>query len=166
MVLGLCGGYQMLGKRISDPKGVEGNANEVEGLDLLDVVTMLDEEKTLAKIRAHSPAFNENLVGYEIHMGRTGGPDCRRPLFSVERRPEGASSSNGRIGGTYLHGIFSDDVFRRAFLVDLASRCGRASNFPAVDFQSSVESALDEFADRIAGSISIEGVEQVDSLKL
>ena len=166
MVLGLCGGYQMLGKRISDPKGVEGNANEVEGLDLLDVATMLDEEKTLARVRAHSLVFKENLNGYEIHMGQTGGHDCRRPLFSVERRPEGASSSNGRIGGTYLHGIFSDDVFRRAFLVDLASRCGRASEFQAVDFESSVESTLDEFADRIAGSISIEGVEQVDLLKL
>ena len=123
-------------------------------------------KRRLEKVRAHSPALNENLVGYEIHMGQTGGPDCRRPLFSVERRPEGASSSNGRIGGTYLHGIFSGDVFRRAFLENLASQCGRVSDFPSVDFESSVESALDEFADRIAGSISIEGVEQVDSLKL
>ena len=141
-VLGLCGGYQMLGKRIADPKGVEGPAGEVEGLGHLDVETVLVEEKTLKRVCAYSPAFNVNIEGYEIHMGQTGGVDCERPFMAVESRSEGASSPDGRVVGTYFHGIFTGDEFRCLFLSDLAKRYMHVGDFALENSDGMMDAVL------------------------
>ena len=118
-VLGLCGGYQMLGRRLCDPDGVDGPAGEVKGLGLLDVDTIMGGDKQLRQCVAHALPGGEPVTGYEIHMGATDGPDCTRAWLSVDGRPEGAASPNGRVRGSYLHGMFASDPFRARFLQDL-----------------------------------------------
>ena len=146
MVLGLCGGYQMLGKCISDPKGVEGHAGEVEGLGHLDVETILGKEKELTCVRAQSTAFDVSLDGYQIHIGRTSGPDRERPLFSIEGCNEGAISFDGKFFGTYLHGIFSVDEYRGAFLLDLAKQRNYSESYSENNFERIVNGVLDELS--------------------
>jgi len=115
-VLGLCGGYQMLGRSIADPEGIEGPPGATSGLGHLDVSTILASDKTVRPVTARHEASGIELAGYEIHLGRTIGPDTRLAPFSVAGMAEGAASATGRIMGTYLHGVFSSDAFRRAFL--------------------------------------------------
>ncbi len=115
-ILGICGGYQMLGRRISDPEGIEGPPGETTGLGLLDVETVMVPEKRLSRVRARHLATQTDVSGYEIHIGRTEGPDCARPVVDVGGRPEGARSTDGLVEGLYLHGLFSDDGFRAAYL--------------------------------------------------
>ena len=146
MVLGLCGGYQMLGKRIADPKGVEGRAGEVEGLGHLDVETVLDREKALTRVHAYSQEFNVSLDGYEIHQGKTDGTDCERPLLMIEGCPEGASSHDASVGGTYLHGLFAVDEYRKLFLENLSRRSNRVGEFGRMDFVGETNRVLDNFA--------------------
>src|SRR5205085_100331 len=113
-VLGLCGGFQMLGRSVSDPDGAEGPPGEVAGLGLLDVDTVLAAPKRL------EPAHGEThdgapFVGYEMHMGLSKGPDCARPFAKLaDGAPDGAISADGRIAGTYIHGLFADDRQRAA----------------------------------------------------
>ncbi len=121
-VLGICGGYQMLGRHIHDPEGLEGPPGSVEGLALLDVETVLHSDKTTRRTIATHCLTNTPLKAYEIHLGHTSGPDCDRPFAVVRGRPEGAGSADGRIQGTYLHGAFESDAFRRAFLSTLGVR--------------------------------------------
>jgi adenosylcobyric acid synthase len=149
-VLGLCGGYQMLGKRISDPAGVEGGG-VTPGLGLLDVETMLEAEKITSPTTARHMASGEKVHGYEIHLGRTFGPDCARPLFAVGRRPEGAISADGQVSGTYLHGIFAADGFRAAFLAAL----GTSS---AARYEAEIENAIDAVADAVEGHLDLDRV--------
>ena len=156
MVLGLCGGYQMLGRSISDPKGVEGPAKEVEGLGHLNVATVLGEEKTLTHIIAHSSAFKIDLQGYEMHMGQTEGIDCECPFLTVEGRPEGASSPDGGIFGTYVHGVFNGNEFRKKFLLNVAMLRERSGQFQSGDFQTGVNAVLKTLAAGIAVNICIE----------
>ncbi len=121
-VLGICGGYQMLGRRIHDPEGLEGPPGSVDGLALLDVETTLRADKTTRRTIATHCLTNTPLKAYEIHLGHTTGPACERPFAMVRGRPEGARSGDGRIQGTYLHGAFESDTFRRAFLSTLGVR--------------------------------------------
>ena len=115
-VLGLCGGYQMLGRVVRDPEGLEGPAGEAPGLGLLDIETTLDSGKTVREVGfRHAPSATEGLA-YEIHLGRTEGTDCRHAPFIVDGRPEGAASPDGRVAGTYLHGAFTSDAVRAAWL--------------------------------------------------
>lgn len=138
-VLGLCGGYQMLGRTISDPDGIEGAPGFVEGLGLLDVETVLTGEKRLEAVIGQS--FDSVfLSGYEMHVGRTDGADCSRPFSNIAGRPEGAVSPNGRILGTYLHGLFSDDAQRSAWLERLG---GNAS---VLDYEEDIDKVLDRLA--------------------
>ncbi|MEM7745896.1 MAG: cobyric acid synthase [Pseudomonadota bacterium] len=115
-ILGICGGYQMLGQSISDPQGIEGPPGETAGLGLLDVETVMVPEKRLSRVKARHLATQTDVSGYEIHIGRTEGPDCARPVVEVAGRPEGARSADGLVEGLYLHGLFSDDGFRGAYL--------------------------------------------------
>src|SRR5262245_31614755 len=120
-VLGLCGGYQMLGRTIRDPHGVEGHAGVVDGLGLPDVETILTADKRLERV--HGETNNGAPVsGYEMHMGVTEGPDCARPFARLsDGAPEGAVSADGRILGTYIHGLFADDRQRSAWLQRFAA---------------------------------------------
>lgn len=137
-VLGICAGYQMLGKRVSDPEGIEGAPQSVEGLGLLDVETVMIPKKTLARTQARYLETGAQLEGYEIHLGITTGADCARPWLSVEERSEGAASANGQIRGTYLHGLFTSDKFRADFLQGCANSEMR--------YSESVEQTLDLLA--------------------
>ena len=139
-VLGICGGFQMLGRSVRDPLGIEGNARTIEGLDLLDVVTEMAPEKVVRNRQAVSAPYGTALDGYEIHLGVTSGPDTARPFCHIDRRPEGAISADGRIMGTYLHGLFSADSFRARFLAGLGLTGGASS------YRESVERALDDIA--------------------
>ncbi len=121
-ILGVCGGYQMLGRTVDDPEGIEGPAGLSEGLGLLAVDTAMTPRKSLTRVAARHPASGTALTGYEIHIGATTGPDRARPLFEVDGAPEGAVSADGLVRGTYLHGMFSSDAFRAAFLADLGAR--------------------------------------------
>jgi adenosylcobyric acid synthase len=138
-VLGLCGGYQMLGRTIADPEGVEGPAGAVAGLGLLDVETRLSGAKTLAQVRGR--ALDADFGGYEMHMGVTHGPDCARPFARLDgSRPDGAISRDGRVMGSYVHGLLASTDLRDALL----RRLGSAS--AGADHDRSVEDALDEIA--------------------
>lgn len=118
-VLGLCGGYQMLGRMVHDRDGVEGTPGSAPGLGLLDIETVLTGDKALESVEARHVPSGEALAGYEIHLGRSEGPDCARPFAEISGRKDGAISANGLIEGTYLHGIFSSDRFRGAFVAGL-----------------------------------------------
>jgi adenosylcobyric acid synthase len=151
-ILGVCGGYQMLGGSVADPDGIEGPAGETRGLGLLDVTTVMTEQKTLTRVTAVHAATNQPISAYEIHIGHTDGPDRTRPFALLDGAPEGAVSSDGRVYGSYLHGLFASDDFRRAFLAQL--------NIAATDqpYGARVESALDALADHIESHLDVDGL--------
>lgn len=151
-VLGLCGGFQMLGLRIEDPDGVEGPPGGTKGLGLLEVVTVIGREKRLARVAGRHPATGTALEGYEIHMGRTAGPDMARPWLEVEGRPEGAQSSDGLVRGTYLHGLFAADAFRAAMLAELGV------TGPGIDWDGSVEATLDALAAHLERHLDLDAL--------
>jgi adenosylcobyric acid synthase len=152
-VLGLCGGYQMLGKAIADPSGLEGPAGGVAGLGLLDVTTELTETKVLTPVRGADVRDGAPFDGFEMHLGRTSGADCARPLLRFEDgRQDGAVSADGRIAGTYVHGLFADPAQRAAWLARLG---GRGSGF---SYERSVEGALDAIAAHLEAHLDLESL--------
>jgi adenosylcobyric acid synthase len=146
-VLGLCGGYQMLGQSISDPDGIEAAKGSVAGLALLDVETTMTPDKRVTETTATHVDSGATVRGYEIHIGRTTGADCTRPLFDVAGTPEGAISPSGRIMGSYLHGMFSADAFRRAFLASLGANPGNDR------YDATVDATLDALADHLGAHV-------------
>ena len=152
-VLGLCGGYQMLGERVSDPDGIEGAPGESIGLGLLPVRTILAGSKQLRLERAVSEQLGEPLSGYHMHMGETEGSGRARPFARVDGHPEGAISADGRVMGTYLHGLFSADGFRRAFLAALGGRGDES-----LDYEAQVEATLDAFADHLERHLDLDAL--------
>ncbi|MFB9953468.1 cobyric acid synthase [Rhizobium puerariae] len=151
-VLGLCGGYQMLGRRISDPEGIEGPPGSVEGLGLLDVETVLSGDKRLEAVSGTS--FDGiSLSGYEMHVGRTAGPDCARPFATVGGgSADGATSAGGQVWGSYLHGLFADDRQRSAWLTRLG---GPASG---LDYEAGVDDVLDRLAAHMERHLDLDGL--------
>jgi adenosylcobyric acid synthase len=149
-ILGLCGGYQMLGRMIHDPLGLEGRPGSSPGLALLDVETTLVPSKTLTRVTARHMMSGETVTGYEIHLGTTKGPDCDRPFTMIGDIPDGACSRDGRVMGTYIHGLFSDDAFRRHFLKALGAEGS------SLAFETIVEQTLDEFARHLARNLDID----------
>ncbi|SHJ72302.1 adenosylcobyric acid synthase (glutamine-hydrolysing) [Aureimonas altamirensis DSM 21988] len=148
MVVGICGGFQMLGRRIDDPEGVEGPAGGVDGLGLLAVDTVMEPRKTVRPARLRATT-GEELSGYEIHLGRTEGPGRSRPFAVDAHGPEGAVSADGRVIGTYLHGVFGNDAWRSRFLSDL----GLAG--PPLAYMAEVETALDAVADALEAALDV-----------
>ncbi|MCA0994743.1 cobyric acid synthase [Alloyangia pacifica] len=151
-VLGICGGYQMLGRSISDPEGIEGPAGTDVGLGLLDVDTVMTAEKRLTRVRATHAASGLPLDGYEIHIGQTDGPDCARPFAMVDGAPDGAISVGGRITGSYLHGLFADDAFRARWLDGLG--VARSD----LRYEAKVDSVLDALADHMEQHLDVPGL--------
>jgi adenosylcobyric acid synthase len=149
-VLGLCGGYQMLGRTIDDPKGVEGAAGLVPGLGLLDVGTVLAVDKTTVAVGGVHIATGESVTGYEIHLGRTSGGDSARPFVELGGRVDGATSVDGVVAGTYVHGIFSADGFRRKFLAGLGVPAS------GLRYETLVEETLDALAAHLERHIDID----------
>jgi adenosylcobyric acid synthase len=103
-IIGLCGGYQMLGRSIADPLGLEGDAGTVPGLGLLDVETVLAPDKAVREVTGFAPLVDRMVSGYEIHLGETSGADCARFMVRIGKRTDGARSADGKVWGTYLHG--------------------------------------------------------------
>ena len=149
-VLGLCGGYQMLGRAIHDPRGIEGHAGSASGLGLLDVETTLSTEKRLepaSGVTANGLPFS----GYEMHMGVTEGPDCRRPFARLDGdADEGAVAADGRVIGTYIHGLFADDRQRAAWLQRFAA--GGA----AIAYDALIEATLDKLGAHLAANVAVD----------
>ncbi len=139
-VLGLCGGYQMLGRTISDPLGIEGRREQVRGLGLLDIDTVLGAEKQLRPIVGVDVATGMPVTGYEMHLGETTGPGLAHPMVHLAGAPEGAISADGLVVGCYLHGLFASDGFRRAFLEGLGAAAGEFA------YEHTIETTLDALA--------------------
>ncbi len=132
-IVGVCGGYQMLGMAIRDDHGIEGEPGVTQGFGLLDVETVLEAEKALAQVAGVSIEHGTVIEGYEIHMGKTEYGDTVRPVFHIsvcngEERDytDGACNEDGIIWGSYLHGLFDSPGFRQSFLEDLSKRAGKA----------------------------------------
>ncbi len=149
MILGLCGGYQMLGRSIADPDGTEGPPATVEGLGLLDVVTTLSAEKRLEPVRG-ATADGAPFAGYEMHIGVTGGPDRARSFAQLEDgSAEGAVSADGRVIGTYAHGLFADDRQRAAWLA-------RFGGTASVTYDALIDATLDDLAAHLAAHLDLD----------
>lgn len=151
-ILGICGGFQMLGASVADPEGIEGPAGTTAGLGLLDVETVMSQDKRLSRVQASHQATGQAFSGYEIHIGRTEGPDCARPFATVDGRSEGAVSADGRVMGSYLHGMFRDDGFRAAFLRDFGVSGGQTG------FDAGVEAALDALAAHLEAHLDVDAL--------
>jgi adenosylcobyric acid synthase len=144
-ILGICGGYQMLGRSIADPQGIEGPPGRVDGLGLLDVDTVLSGEKRLAEVTGCSKD-GIAVRGYEMHMGRTEGPDAARPVFTLaDGRADGAQAADGKVAGTYLHGFFADDLQRGRWLGGPVS----------TGYEARVEAVLDGLAAHLEAHLDI-----------
>ncbi len=170
-IAGICGGYQILGKRIVDPDGVESDLLEAEGLGLLDVDTVLTGDKQTRQVagtvldgaEAIGLTGVEGVSGYEIHMGATTRGGLARPLFAVARFggfgesfEDGAVSADGRTWGTYLHGLFDDDAVRHALLDDLRARRGLARRPRSAGV--SIDAELDRLADHLQRHLDLERI--------
>jgi len=150
-VLGLCGGYQMLGRRISDPEGIEGPPGEIAGLGLLNIETVIGGDKVLREVSGE--ALGARFQGYEIHMGQTSGPDAEQPLTRLsDGRSEGAMRADGLVAGSYIHGLLGDAAQRAAWL----ARIGAVGS--GVDHDADIHAALDEIAGALEDHLDIDAM--------
>jgi adenosylcobyric acid synthase len=173
MVAGICGGYQMLGRVISDPFGVESSAGSVAGMGILDAETILYEDKVTALVEAE-PASGEggSVSGYEIHMGRTALGENASPLFLVKTKngvetsyEDGAKSTSGRAWGTYMHGLFENDQFRRGLLAGMMDEKNNGNTPGEVDYSVLKERGLELLADHVEKNIDLETIISSSGLK-
>jgi len=176
-IMGMCGGYQMLGKKIFDPHGVESDHREIEGLGLLDIETLFEKEKITCQAEAEivqSPEFGvqskawyykEKLIGYEIHMGRTTGDvglfKLKRILSHSELGTQNSElvsdgSRKGNCWGTYLHGIFDNNEFRRSLLNGIRESKGLPAAAAGADYAAMKEKAIDNLADMVRKHLDID----------
>jgi adenosylcobyric acid synthase len=151
-VVGLCGGYQMLGRTIFDPEGLEGPVQSIPGLGLLDVETVLVADKTTAPFSGRDAQSGLAVIGYEIHLGRTDGPDRARPWLQRDGVGEGAISADGLVRGSYVHGLFGDDAFRRDFLVSIGAEASDLA------YEIEVDRTLDRLADHLEAHLDTDAI--------
>ena len=155
-VVGLCGGYQMLGNELRDPHQIETSDGTMVGLGLLKVESVLAPEKTLIKRQGTHLASGEQIVGYEIHHGKTSGD--QRPVLQFDNGETcGSMSVDQRVWGVYLHGIFDEDTFRRWFIDQLRQQKGLAL-LGVGGATYNVDRSLDELADLVRSSVDIEKI--------
>jgi len=166
-VVGICGGYQMLGTAVHDPRHIESSQDKTPGLGLLESNTLFDAQKTVTRSRARVVATNgfwrdlhgHNLEGYEIHMGKTDSRDALLEIVTREGAPvsscDGSTSPDGSVFGTYLHGLFDNDNLRRCWLKSLGAQPVERS---FVEYRNS---AFDRLAEVIADSIDIERLDSI-----
>ena len=154
LVVGLCGGYQILGRTLSDPDGIEGPPSVAEGLGLLDVETVMGGSKSLIETTGIEHLTGEPVQGYEMHIGKTTGADTARPWITLEgARPDGAISADGRVMAAYMHGVFASNAFRHAFLGRI--RDGRSAE---TDYNARVDDALNGLADHLEKHMDLDAL--------
>jgi adenosylcobyric acid synthase len=150
-VFGICGGYQMLGRKIDDPEGIEGPPGCVEGLGLINVSTVLTGDKKLAEVSGRTIKDEVSFCGYEMHVGITTGPDTQRPVLRFDDgRLDGASSADCRITGAYVHGLFADNRQRKALVASLGAA---PSGF---SYDAKIDETLDALAEHLAAHIDLD----------
>jgi len=152
-VLGVCGGYQLLGQSINDPELVDGRLSSIQGLGLLDVTTRMYARKNTRPVTGQCARSQLDVAGYEIHMGKTHGLDTQRPMLKLLDGADGAISRDGCIEGTYVHGLFASDQFRSWWLDSLADNA--SSN---LHYEAAVEAELDLLADGLEASLNIDAL--------
>lgn len=152
-VIGVCGGYQMLGQTVSDPDGIEGKPQTQNGLGLLQMDTVLKGPKTLREAEGHSIPNGEKVTGYEMHMGVSTGPACENPWLILNGMNEGCISQDGLVMGTYLHGLFGADGFRHQFLKQI-----NESRIQSLSYNQQIEDVLDQLADHLEASCDLDGL--------
>ena len=153
LVVGLCAGYQMLGRRLCDPDGIEGAAGAVDGLGWLDLETTLAGDKALNHVAATELSTGCAVQGYEMHIGDTTGAGLATPMLDIGGRPDGAVDATGRIMGCYVHGLFAADGFRHAFLARL-----RRARTADTRYAASVETTLDALAAHLEAHLDIDAL--------
>lgn len=151
-VLGICGGFQMLGEYIDDNLGLEGSPTVSKGLDLLKVKTKMKPKKKVCKVNAKHLDTNTLFQGYEIHIGETFGLDCERPFALIDMKKDGAISENGLVIGTYLHGMFVNDEFRKKFLEKIGFSSSNSN------YISSLDKTLNKLSDKIEENINVDKI--------
>lgn len=152
-VLGICGGYQMLGRTIDDPQGIEGTPRSMRGLAYLDVDTVLAPRKTLRCVAGKFSDCGVPFDGYEMHMGITGGPGAMRPyVHFADGSCDGAISEDGRVAGCYVHGLLHRNEARQHVLAALGA------SGSTLDYSASVDKALDEIAESLEATLDIEAL--------
>jgi adenosylcobyric acid synthase len=150
-VMGICGGYQMLGHLVADPDGVEGRPGTSQGLGLLNVETTLTRHKTLIEVSGVSVVDGARFHGYEMHCGETAGQDCERPVLRFAGgQPHGAMSADRRLRGTYVHGLFAHDAQRASLLSWLGATASGLS------YEAGIDEVLDALAVHIANVIDLD----------
>jgi len=169
-IVGICGGYQMLGEELLDPEGVESEVQRAEGLSLLDLTTCFEREKKTVRVRAMAIDSRHEVSGYEIHMGRTNGPGAARPVFQIleemgeaVERFDGAKSEDALVWGTYLHGVFDAAPIRRDFLNALRKQRGwktldRLDVSPAAETLDSLATWIRKHVDLVALDRTLNGL--------
>jgi len=157
-IIGICGGYQMLGNSVRDPQALEGGETLAEGLGFLDIDTEMAPAKTVRNIQASTAEHDIALSGYEIHLGVSQGPDCARPMTILDGRPDGAVSPDGRVSGTYLHGLFDSDAYRARLLSEFGVQAGM------VNYREDVDAALDEIAAELDRLVGFERIMEASAL--
>ncbi|RYE45011.1 MAG: cobyric acid synthase [Hyphomicrobiales bacterium] len=150
-VLGLCGGFQMLGHTVFDPLGLEGVVGTSAGLNLLDIDTVLGPTKELRVEQATSALSGDPLVGYHMHMGVTRGRGLERPFARIGDTSDGAVSADGTVMGTYLHGLFAADSFRRNFL-------GSAAATSMLAYEATIDATLDALAEHLERHLDLDAL--------
>ena len=139
----------MLGKRIIDGSGADGEAGVAAGLGLLNIETVMSQDKTVRPVTGTCSSTGTAISGYEIHVGETSGPDCIRPMLSIDGVNDGARSPHGLVEGTYVHGLMADNAYRSSFLKKFGLQSAE------IDYSAAVDDALDELADRLESALDI-----------
>jgi adenosylcobyric acid synthase len=163
-VLGICGGYQILGRKISDPHAIENpSPATVDGLGLLDVSTVMYPEKTLRRFSSVTPE-GSNVAGYEIHIGKTSGPETQRPMIFLDGVPEGALRSDDLVAGCYIHGLFTSDSYRSEFLSAFRGKDGLSA--AGFEYEKLMDDTIDELADEMERSVDVYAIASIAGLTI
>jgi adenosylcobyric acid synthase len=155
-VLGICAGYQMLGKMVRDPLGIEGSTPFATGIGLLDIETTMSGQKTLRRVSGLEATTAERIDGYEMHLGISTGPATQRPMVRFDNGSlDGAVSENGRVAGCHVHGLFNSSAYRTALLESIGARSS------GEDHSVTVDAALDEVSATLERALNIEALMQI-----
>ena len=155
-VLGLCGGYQMLGKAIHDPDGIEDAPSSLPGLGLLDMETTLFSPKITRHTHAKAQPDNHEVSGYEIHNGRSHGPDCTRPMLLWDDAQDGAISHNQQVMGCYMHGLFHNASYLNGLIAKLSQN--HAISHDGQDYHMRIHDVLDQFSSHLANHLDMDAL--------